>query len=93
MIMSEHCLSFCTRKLMTSIVSVTTNSIILKPEHRGYQGGSGAPAGGKAQAPMSAQSHDVKYKAKRKAKGGSSGAASVFLFILKVSKAHVEAEG
>ena len=80
-----------------SIVTINTNSVTLKPEHRPATSDTSTKGKGAAQAAMGAikeksesalKKAALKKAAKqatRKAKGQSGGAANAFLFILKVS--------
>ncbi|KAI9633926.1 lectin [Dioszegia hungarica] len=68
------------------IITVTTNSITLTPEHRPHSSNSasGQKVGGAVQAPMAVPTDAAGKKVKRKTKSGSGGAANAFLFVLKM---------
>lgn len=67
-----------------SIVAVNTYSIILKPEYRERGRGKSAQAKGTAAGAQEAFSADGDNQFKKRVRTPSGGAASWFLFILKV---------
>ena len=71
-----------------SIVAVNTYSIILKPEFRERGRGKSAQAKGTAAGAQQPFSADGDNQFKKRSRTPSSGAASWFLFILKVQSNH-----
>jgi hypothetical protein len=69
--------------LITSIISINSHSVILKPQYRDR--GRGSPAQAKTNTPGAGQVPLDAKASKQFKKRASGGAASWFLFVLKVS--------